>query len=172
MGNLAGTLRSYAQSRYGMPLDILWTRFQRALQEDEKLNSSLQDAKVQLDFLVSLAWVAGVFILFWSVVLAFWSQSLVAFLALLVVGPFLVYLLYRLACQAYLTFSEVMRSAVDLHRLDLLTALRMPPGVSWAGTNEWGRIAEWLGPAMRPMACSFVKNHEDRHSSLRTLACP
>jgi hypothetical protein len=156
LGNIAGTLRSYASSRYGLPLDLLWTRFQRVVQDDEKLNGTLQDAKVQLDFLVSLAWLAGLFVVAWSVALAIYSRALGTYLLLALAGPFLVYLLYWLACQAYLTFAEVVRSAVDLRRFDLLAALRIPPPAYPDQEREvWGRVGAWLGHGNAPDGVFF-----------------
>lgn len=156
MGNLAGTLRSYAQTRYGMPLDILWTRFQRVLQDDEKLNGTLQDAKIQLDFLVSLTWLTAAFTLVWTAVLAVYSRSYGAFLVVSLLGPLCVGLFYWLACQAYLTFSEVMCGAVDLRRFDLLTALKQPlPSFPEQEKDRWGALSQWVGYGSTPDGTFF-----------------
>jgi hypothetical protein len=145
-GNIAGTLRSYASSRYGLPLDVLWTRFQRILQDDDKLNSTLQDSKVQLDFLVSMTCLSALFVVLWGGILWCYSDSPMAFLCLGALGPLVIHVEYRLACEAYLTFAEVMRSAVDLRRMDLLAALKIPPPATPEEEREvWNRVGSWLG---------------------------
>jgi hypothetical protein len=156
MGNIAGTLRSYAQTRYGMPLDIVWTRFQRVLQDDEKLSGTLQDAKIQLDFLVSLTWLAGAFTFVWSIVLGTCARASWTFLAVSVMGPLLVFSSYRLACRAYRIFAEVMRGAVDLHRFDLLAELRLPlPTFPEQERETWRRVSDWLGAGNNPDGTFF-----------------
>ena len=64
MGNLTRTMRSYALDRYGIDLDIFWTKLQRTLQKESNFYQTLSDAKIQVDFLVSLTFLTMMFTAF------------------------------------------------------------------------------------------------------------
>jgi hypothetical protein len=145
LGNIAGTLTYYAKSRYGMLLDVFWTRLQKQIQADEKMSNSLQDAKVQLDFFVSLVWVSGAFSLFWSIMLIALTTQVKLFLMVSAGGYAVMFVCYQLACQSYVTFGEVVRGAVDMLRFQLISAYHLPLP---AGSNEekqlWSTLADWV----------------------------
>lgn len=126
IGNIAASVRSYADSRYGLDLDVFWSRLQKAIQGDAKFYGVLQDAKTQLDFLVALLWLTVGSTVIWLVVLPFASYAYLPFVTVWVAGPVLTALWYVLAIQNYRAFADLLRSAVDLFRWDLLTALHLP----------------------------------------------
>jgi len=146
LGNLTRTMRSYALDRYGMELDIFWTRLQRVLQKDQAFYSTLSDAKSQVDFLVSLSWLAMVFAVFWSFYCLLVQPAPLEFLLVTAVGPIVARLLYLTTCQNYLVFADLMRSSVDQFRFDLLDNLHMrhPPG-NREEVQLWRLLGGWMG---------------------------
>ncbi len=142
MGNIASTARSYAQSRYSMNLDIFWTRLQKVLKGDSNFYPILLEAKMQLDFLVTLFWLTVIFTLIWTVSLPFYSNNKWLFLWVVMAGPTLSFIWYKIALQNYRAFADLLRSAVDLYRLDLLKVLHVPLP---ANAEEERHIWETLG---------------------------
>lgn len=125
MGNIAESVRGYARSRYGMNLDPFWSRLQKILMDDEKFYSTLVDAKTQLDFMISLFWITVSFTLSWTIELIYLRRSLVAFLIIVICGPVLSILWYRIALQNYRAFADICRTSVDLYRFQLLELLHV-----------------------------------------------
>jgi hypothetical protein len=125
MGNVANTAAYYAASRYDMNLEMFWSRLQKIIQSDSNFYGVLQDAKTQVDFLVSLIWLTIAFTLIWVVMLPFLARANILFSAIAVLGPSLTYVWYRVALQSYRAFSDLLRASVDLYRLDLLKTLRL-----------------------------------------------
>jgi len=124
MGNIALSIQSYALSRYQLNIETSWTRFQKVMQ-GEAFYAVLQDAKVQLDFLVSLYWLGLVSTAGWLIALASFGYSLRPFLAIAICGPCAVWAAYRLALQNYRAFAYLMRSSIDMYRMRLLKELNV-----------------------------------------------
>jgi hypothetical protein len=124
MGNIALSIQSYARSRYRLNIETSWTRFQKVMQ-GEAFYAVLQDAKVQLDFLVSLYWLGLVSTAGWLIALASFGYSLWPFLAIAICGPCAVWAAYRLALQNYRAFADLMRSSIDMYRMRLLKELNV-----------------------------------------------
>jgi hypothetical protein len=124
-GNVAAALQSYGLTRYGINLPTFWSRLLLLLNKDTELVATVQDAKTQLDFLVSCCWLAIVTTAAWAVVLPAWGSSIARFLIVMIAGPLVARLSYLAAVENYIAFGEVVRSSVDLHRLRLLDALRV-----------------------------------------------
>jgi len=146
LGNLTRTIRSYALDRYGMDLEIFWTRLQRVLQKDTAFYSTLSDAKSQVDLLVSLFCLTVLFSVFSSIYSLFVQPAPRAFLIAATLGPISARLLYLAACQNYLVFADLMRSSVDQFRFDLLAALhgQKPPG-NREEILLWRLLGGWMG---------------------------
>jgi|SRR5688572_6343100 len=146
MGNVAESVRGYALSRYGMNLDPLWIRVQTLVQQDKDFYASLQDAKTQLDFLVSLCWLTIIFTAFWLVYLISARQRLALFLLIGVLGPTLAFMWYAIAVQNYLAFADVLRTALDLYRFKLLDVLHIArPRNSDEEREIWSQINHAIG---------------------------
>ncbi|HEX3549441.1 MAG TPA: hypothetical protein VHT53_03660, partial [Candidatus Elarobacter sp.] len=144
LGNVAAALESYTVSRYGLDLNVLWSRLQPILQRDNKdAFGAIGDAKTQLDFLVTCCWMSALTTLAWFVVLAFAGDAPVAFLAVALIGPAVAVLFYSLAVANYLSYGEIVRAAVDLNRFGLLKELHveLPDGIrqeraTWAALRQ------------------------------------
>jgi hypothetical protein len=136
MGNIAESVRGYTLSRYSMNLDFFWTRFQKVLQGDAAFYQTLQDAKTQLDFAVSMFWLTVATWVIWGAALPFLSHTWLPFLFTWVAGPVLIRMWYLLAVQNYRSFADLLRSAVDLFRLALLTEFKIPLPADIAAEKE------------------------------------
>jgi hypothetical protein len=109
-----------------LELEVFWSRLQKIVQSDPKFYAVLQDAKTQLDFAVSFWWWSAASSLSWLIWLAFNAYSFAPFIVVATVGPFLAWLSYKIAILNYSALAELLRSALDLFRFDLLTALHIP----------------------------------------------
>jgi hypothetical protein len=144
MGNIGSTMRSYSITRYSLDLDVLWSRLQNCIQSDAAYFGVLQDAKVQLDFLVALAWFWAIFAILWTPV-AYWQGSVPEFLAVGSTG-FLSIVFYSLACKAYLVFADLVRGGVDLFRFKLASSQHLAlPGSLEEERLFWTRLGNLIG---------------------------
>jgi hypothetical protein len=146
MGNIGGTMRSYAQKHYGFDLEVLWTRLQNASQSSDKFYAVLQDAKVQLDFFVAITWFAIVTTIVWLLLQLLVFRRPAEFLCIGTVGPAVSVIAYQLSCRAYGVFADLMRSCVDLFRFKVLTDLHLPlpPGLE-EEKGVWQDLANLMG---------------------------
>ena len=147
LGNIGRTVRSYALTRYQMDLDIFWTRLQNAVQKaSADYYAVVQDAKVQLDSLVTLIWLTALFAVIWAPLLWLKYASPRQALIVAILGVVLIAGLYGLACHSYRVFADLMRSCVDLFRFNLIKDLHLPLPF---GTDEerrlWLRLGELTG---------------------------
>ena len=141
MGNIADSVRSYAQLRYRMNLDFFWSRFQQVLQGQRDFYQTLLDAKTQLDFAVSFFWLTVASTVIWFILLPILAHSIYPFVAVAVLGPLLARGWYLVAVQNYRSFADLMRSSVDLFRVSLIDALNIPkPADSAAERELWDKL--------------------------------
>jgi hypothetical protein len=146
MGNIAESVRSYARSRYEINLDPFWSRFQKLIQADNNFYASLLDAKTQLDFLVSLFWLTTLFTVIWLSFLFYTRVSWLAFILVGVIGAGLGWIWYKIATRNYLAFADILRTAIDLFRFDLLTALHSQlPKSSDHERQIWAKLNQLIG---------------------------
>jgi hypothetical protein len=124
MGNVAKTAQRYAVKRYEFNFEAFWSRLQFLAQKDTDFGLSLKSAKTQFDFLLS----CSAFTFLWTVLWAGWLYCSfgpgLTFLGIALLGPVLAYVWYRVAVVQYSTLADLMRSATDLFRLDLLARLQ------------------------------------------------
>lgn len=151
MGNIGRTIRSYPMNRYSFSMDVMWSRLQAIIQKKD-IFPSIQDAKAQVDFLVSLCWLTTLFWAGWAVAIPLTFDpartrfAAFLFVVMLFAGPVLTRLWYELACQSYTAFADLMRTAVDLYRLELFDSLnlRRPVGIEEENAS-WQNVANWMG---------------------------
>jgi hypothetical protein len=148
MGNIGRTIGTYTLVRYGMDLDIFWSRLQNSLQKDGKeYYTVLSDSKVQVDAMVTLCCLSVVYSIVWTVALLFFRGTTVRqFLTVGIAGPVCAVAFYALACESYRVFADVLRSCVDLFRFQVLTALHLPlPADSNDEKDLWLRLGVATG---------------------------
>jgi hypothetical protein len=118
-------MQAYARTRYGINLATFWSRLQPVLQKDAAFYGVLQDAKAQLDFLVSSFWLSAMTTTVWVVALPWRPQAVWLFVAMAVAGQLVARFCYVAAVENYVAFGEIVRTSIDLHRFELLDALHI-----------------------------------------------
>ena len=116
------------------------------IQSDDKTFNTIQGAKIQLDFFVSLTCLTVMFTATWTVILGAASANLGLFLLVVIGGPLLARLWDSLACQMYVVFADAMRSAIDLAALQADPVV--PPAVASGFSDErqlWQDLAARVG---------------------------
>lgn len=138
-GNMVQAVASYAMQRYGFSIDLLWSRLQAVLPEGQY--STIRDAKAELDSLIALWWLnLATWIAWWFTSAA--AGAVRVFFVVAVAGPLVASLLYFLILASYRGFHDLLRTAVDLHRFDLLESLhlRLPEGPT-DEKRAWSSVA-------------------------------
>lgn len=140
LGNLANASASYGLLCYGFSLDSGWSRLQKVLQKDQEHFGALQDVKASLDSVIMLFWLIAPTTAVWSLYLVT-QLSLGLFLIVSIGGAIACNLLYRTAISSYVAFADLVRSSVDLYRLDLFPALHLPTPAGLVEERDmWGRL--------------------------------
>lgn len=141
MGNIARSVSEYAYQRYRLNFELFWPRLQLFAQKDKEFGAMLQGAQTQLDFLVSCSALTLFWTILWSVWLAVSQGPGYLFLGVALLGPGAAYILYCVAVAQYRTLANILRSAVDLYRFDLLESLHHGKPSSVGGESElWSNI--------------------------------
>jgi hypothetical protein len=141
IGNIARSVQNYAIKRYNFNFEFFWSRLQLIVQRDKEFAPLLQAAKTQLDFLISCSVLSFVWAAFWVPWLYFSSGPMWIFVAVAVAGPLAAYGWYRVAVTQYRTLADLLRSAVDLFRLDLLQQMQYgPPETVYEERELWDTV--------------------------------
>jgi hypothetical protein len=144
-GNISRTMVTYAYSRYHFNLDLLWTRLLKVMQSDTAFYPVIQDVKAQLDFAVSTFWLLLASAIVWFGVFAISGSSVTLFLLAAIGLPLAAAVAYAFAVVSYRSFTDVVRSSVDLYRLDLLKTLHLPlPRSADAERAQWEDVSRAL----------------------------
>jgi hypothetical protein len=125
MGNICNTIQGYALRRYNCNFESLWSNLQYVLRKDDKAQAALQEAKTQLDFLITCCWLTLVSGWLWSIVFFAIEPSRKGFLAAAIGGPIVSYMWYRAAAEQYRSFADVAMTAFDMFRFALLEEMRL-----------------------------------------------
>jgi hypothetical protein len=158
-GNIGRTMRSYALRRYGMDLDIFWTRFQKAMADTpSKMSDTLSGQKSQVDFLVNLLWLTLLTGAVWIPALWIDGAHPILFVAVAIATPALGWLLFDAACRAYFVFADQLRTAVDFFRFDVLNQLQIPlPNGTEDEERLWERLGNRIGYARKDATFVYVR---------------
>jgi hypothetical protein len=142
LGNDAAALRDYCRTRYGIEFEHFWPRFLLVAQKDAKLSEAIAAAKIQLDFSVLALTLTVVSVAAWSLILLVVGRSLTNALIVLGLGPLVAYAWLGIVHASYASFAETVRSAIDLHRFEVLTALRQPLPTDLAAEHRtWDAVS-------------------------------
>ena len=141
LANQTEVQREYGLRRYGLDIELYWLRLQKVARGDERYFPILEDAKTQLDFSVTTVALLTLMTAAWVPLSLVYAATPLLFLLLGVVGPLSIWLFSHVVNQNYRAFAEAVRSAVDLYRFDLLTALHLPlPTDSDAEKRVWSEL--------------------------------
>jgi hypothetical protein len=135
-GNILRSAELYPRDRYGIDTSVTWPRLYQVLPERQV--SQIAAARGAVDFLVVTSVVAGMFAAisavslwaagasWWRFLLSFWGGAAVAWLT------------YLGTLAAAVTYGQLIRTAFDVHRGDLLARLDLAdePGL-------WPRLAQF-----------------------------
>ncbi len=159
MGNVGLTIQSYGITRYQLNLDKFWGSLQVILQSDKDFYAQLQDAKVQLDFLVNCVWLCCLTTVGCVPVLLVKGHSALVFLLVAIGGPCAAYFFYFLAVRNYMGFAELVRTAVDLYRFKLLEALHVAlPNSVRDERATWATLQRLFYPGSEGIELSLQHN--------------
>ena len=144
LGNVLAGANFSLSNRYGFDLAATWVHLQTLLAKDEKeLATALDDERVPMEVLVSLAMVVVVFGVEAAVVSLVTNQP-TGSLVLLVALP-VAYGLYRAACARAASYVDLVKAAVDLHRDVLAEELGIEKTDDIEKEKvEWHAIADWF----------------------------
>lgn len=124
MANFSMVHREYSAYRYGLDIEHFWIRLLKVIRGDKDFYPMLEEAKNQLDFGIAFTIILGATTLLW-IPLSFMAEGWWPFLLVATLGPLATKIAYQVAVQSYRGFTEVVRSAIDLNRFQLLTLLHV-----------------------------------------------
>jgi hypothetical protein len=143
LGNILRAAERYPYDRYGADAVLVWPRLYPLL--PDSVITSIAQARESLEFLLVLSALSavfgalsGLFLLVitasaWLFLLCFWGALGIAILA------------YRSSFGAALVYAEILRSAFDLYRLDVLTAMHLPAPVdAVAERQRWREVSRLI----------------------------
>ncbi|MBD2060475.1 hypothetical protein H6F88_31525 [Oculatella sp. FACHB-28] len=132
LGNLLRAAESRPTEKYGLDAVICWSRLWLVLPDAVK--KELQEARTDLNT-AARVWLWGV--LFWVwVVWAWWAIP---------VGIVVAWFAYGWMLEAAATYSDLLESAFDLHRLELYKSLHFPVPTNPAEEKQFGQqLTEYL----------------------------
>lgn len=152
LANIAEVHREYGLQRYGMDTELFWLRTLKIARGDSGFYPVIEDAKIQLDFAVAATALLGLHAFLWptgflTALLWMRTPTLVPYLVLAlitVLSLVAMRIFYEMVLQTYRTFSEAVRSAIDLYRFDLLRALHVAlPNTPRQEKELWEHLSTW-----------------------------
>lgn len=143
MANHTSIHREYGMKRYGMEIEFFWLRLLKIVKADKDFYPILEEAKTQVDFSVISTILLGLTTFVWVIISAC-APYIQPFGLIVLTGIPATSIFYITAVQNYKTFTEAVRSAVDLHRFELLTALHIAlPEDADKEYDTWIKIFNW-----------------------------
>jgi len=145
LGNHLRAAETYSFLRYNLDAAVIWPRLRETL--PEKFAGRLGEAKMNMDLMLVLTTLALVFGIVWGGILIAapdaslavykWVVAPVVFL----VGVGISRLAYLNAAQSALSYGELLKTAFDLYRWNVLKALHLdlPPDLE-SEKELWGEI--------------------------------
>lgn len=144
MANLSEIHRDYGIQHYGLDIEFFWLRLLKVIKNDADFYPILEVTKNQLDYSVTVTVLISMSTAAWVVLSYLFCPSVIPFMGVCAIGGFLAWVFYSITVQNYRAFAEAVRSAMDLHRFDLLKALHIGlPADSVAEKSLWEQIYLW-----------------------------
>lgn len=141
LANMAEIQRAYAHERYGIDIDVVRPRLQKLIDEDTEFSGVLATTQMHVDINVMMTAMGFLFGLTWFWQMAALSENPMGFLAVIAGSTAATIVFYGLAVPAYRRHGEVLRSAVDLFRFDLLESLHIAlPANTTEEQETWGKV--------------------------------
>jgi hypothetical protein len=144
MANVTEVHREYSLQHYGLDIDFFWIRLLKVLRNDAEFYPILEESKTQLDYAVGMTTLIGLTTIAWTVMSFFLIQGVWPFALIFGLGYILSSIFYVITLQSYRSFVEAVRSALDLHRFELLKLLHIKlPKDSREEREVWQQIYRW-----------------------------
>jgi hypothetical protein len=124
LGNLLRSAESYPQDRYGVDAVRVWPRLYHVLPEG--LRASMGEARASMEFLLVIAFLAGLYTAFSTTFLLIVAGPPPWFVGSLLGGTGVSLIAYWAALTPAAIYGDHIRAAFDLHRLKLLQSIQMP----------------------------------------------
>lgn len=157
LGNTLRAAEEYPFITYGMDAAFWWPRLWTLL--PEAMRQEVQSALTPMLALLNLSAELAVLSLAGPIYLAICQRWWLALGALLLL-PLLAALAYSGAVAQARSYGQTLRAAVDLHRFELLKALRQPlPASPREERALWPRLADWLYNRDRGAAAALSYQH-------------
>lgn len=139
LGNILRAAERYPLDRYGADGVVVWPRLYSLL--PARVVTSVAQARGSLEFLLVLSALAAAFALLSGIYLLAVTAPVWLFLSCFWGGMAVAVVAYRSSLGAALVYAEVLRSAFDLYRLDVLSNLRLPqPADATAERQRWTEL--------------------------------
>jgi hypothetical protein len=140
LGNIIESYTSYSFKRYRIEPEVFWPHLQTVI--GDKLRAALGESRTMLDFALTSATLAILYMLL-CLFGGPWLYRSPWFWAWHVFGGAVIALMaYRTAVVVALQFGDLFRASFDLHRLDLLKALRRKaPATFGAERDKWAELS-------------------------------
>lgn len=136
LGNIIEACQQYPAKRYKAESDLLWPRLRQVIPADYR--NSVEEPRILVDFALAMASLASVYSFVVLLGGPWIRYNLPLWIGLGVVSTLAAYFFYRLAVSAAYQHGELMRSAFDLFRLDLMDALGLPqPQNFYTEQKQW-----------------------------------
>jgi hypothetical protein len=141
LGNVIEAQNWYPFKRYKIEPDIFWPRLRKVITPEYL--ALIQDSRSLLDFLLTMATLAGIYALLALAVGPWLWFNYLLWLSLALVAISISFFCYRLSVNAARELSELIRSSFDLFRLDLMKALERPrPRTFLAEQSQWEELSK------------------------------
>ena len=123
LGNVIRAAEEYSRNRYGLDPIVTWVRLFPSISStlQDALEGNLTTLNLSVRLIVQITFFAIIGVSF-ELVEGKWFMGLLV----LVTGWIIARLSYQAAIQSAKSYSELIRSAFDLHRFDLYTSLHLP----------------------------------------------
>jgi len=139
LGNVLRSAEAYGPSRYGVDSVRVWSRLYPLL--PDPITTSMVSARASMEFLLAVSFLAGIYAPLAALILIVLNGSLFWVFASLLGGTALALATYHAALQPAAIYGEMIRAAVDLHRLDLVKEMAMPMPANPAEERRvWNQI--------------------------------
>ncbi|MDQ5823388.1 MAG: hypothetical protein M3441_04140 [Chloroflexota bacterium] len=146
LGNVLTAAEEYPRRRYHLDAVVWWPRLTPLLQESfrSQIDAALTPMLALLNLSACLATLA-VFGAPIAALLAVEDQKLLFFSVTVVGGLLLSYICYLPAVSQAIVYGDLIRSAFDLHRLDILETMCIPLPQSLVDERLlWAKLTQWI----------------------------
>jgi hypothetical protein len=142
LGNVIQAYNEYSFKRYRIEAEVFWPRLQFVINENYK--SLISDHKIKLDFSITCTSLGTAFLLFCLCGPLIYS-SLVFWATIFILTSLVIVFGYQMSVSSAESLGQVVRSAYDLHRLELLKSLKLEfPDNTIAERRLWESYSQFV----------------------------